>query len=329
MALVALLTMAVVAVHLTAYVPALLAMAQTQHDAIPFVSLASDAPGQLTVTWEAPELAPTDYRIRWANSSQNWLSYRDDNEAERGNEYSLVDVTTLTLDNLTPGDTYKVQMRSRYYNVDRSVHESSGPWTEVITQKVKNHPPAAPTGLTASQVTSDSVTVTWTDPQDARITGYRILRGSDAESLAAIEPDTGGSSTSYTDSTVEPETIYRYAVIALNTSGAGESSGTISATTTAAPKSKNPPQEPQRVGGQQAQTSVELRQGINSAPTVANMIPDQLAKAGTAFSYAFPNTTFADAESDPLTYMATEPDDTALPTWLDFAAGTRAFSGTP
>ena len=329
MALVILLTMAVAAVHLTAYAPAVLAMAQTQPDAIPFVSLASDAPGQLTVTWEAPELAPTDYRIRWANSSQNWLSYRDDNEAERGNEYSLVDVSTLTLDNLTPGDTYKVQMRSRYYNVDRSVHESSGPWTEVITQKVKNHPPAAPTGLTASQVTRDTVTVTWTDPQDARITGYRILRGSDAESRATIEPDTGGPSTSYTDSTVEPETTYHYAVIALNTSGAGESSGTISATTTAAPKSKTPPQEPQRVGGQQAQTSVELRQVINAAPTVANMIPDQLARAGTAFSYAFPDTTFADEDSDPLTYTATKPDDTALPAWLVFDAGTLTFSGTP
>ena len=52
--------------------------------------------------------------------------------------------------------------------------------------------------------------------------------------------------------------------------------------------------------------------------------------AGTAFSYAFPDTTFSDADtSDTLSYTATKADDTALPTWLAFAADTRTFSGTP
>ena len=68
----------------------------------------------------------------------------------------------------------------------------------------------------------------------------------------------------------------------------------------------------------------------NNPPTVANAIPDQSATAGTAFSYVFPDTTFSDADtSDTLTYTATKADDTALPTWLAFAAGTRTFSGTP
>ena len=67
----------------------------------------------------------------------------------------------------------------------------------------------------------------------------------------------------------------------------------------------------------------------NNPPTVANTIPDQTATAGTAFSYAFPANTFSDADSDTLSYTATKADDTALPTWLTFTAGTRAFSGTP
>ena len=68
----------------------------------------------------------------------------------------------------------------------------------------------------------------------------------------------------------------------------------------------------------------------NNPPTVATAIPDQTATAGTAFSYAFPDTTFTDADtSDTLTYTATKTGDTALPTWLAFAAGTRTFSGTP
>ena len=68
----------------------------------------------------------------------------------------------------------------------------------------------------------------------------------------------------------------------------------------------------------------------NTAPTVANAIPDQAATAGTAFSYAFPANTFSDADTgDTLSYTATKTDDTALPTWLAFAASTRTFSGTP
>ena len=68
---------------------------------------------------------------------------------------------------------------------------------------------------------------------------------------------------------------------------------------------------------------------VNSAPTVANAIPDQTATAGTAFSYAFPANTFNDANSDALSYSATKSDGTALPAWLGFTGSTRTFAGTP
>ncbi len=113
------------------------AHAQAGNDSIPSLTLDSNEPGQLVINWQTPQQAPTDYRIRWANSSMGFPSYNSPNEAERGNEYPLAGVTTLTLNNLTPGDSYKVQIRSRYYNADRSVHESSGPWTATTTQRVK------------------------------------------------------------------------------------------------------------------------------------------------------------------------------------------------
>ena len=67
----------------------------------------------------------------------------------------------------------------------------------------------------------------------------------------------------------------------------------------------------------------------NNAPTVATEIPNQTAMSGTAFSYQVPAATFADADSDTLTYAATLADDTALPSWLSFDPATRTFSGTP
>ncbi|MDE0471585.1 MAG: putative Ig domain-containing protein [Ekhidna sp.] len=68
---------------------------------------------------------------------------------------------------------------------------------------------------------------------------------------------------------------------------------------------------------------------LNASPTVRIMIPDQTAMVGIAFSYTFPAGTFSDADGDALTYTATQGDNSPLPTWLTFNAGTRTFSGTP
>ena len=217
------------------------AQGQAESGAIPSVALDSNEPGQLVITWQAPDPAPTDYRIRWANASMGFPSYNAPNEPERGNSHPAGDANTLTLNDLTPGENYKVQIRARYYNADRTVHERSGPWTATATQRVKDHPPAAPTGLTASQVAHDSLTLTWNDPQDADITGYRVLRGSDAGSLSTIEADTESAGAEYTDSTVTAETTYHYAVMALSADGDSTQSGTISVTTPAAPPPADPP----------------------------------------------------------------------------------------
>ena len=77
------------------------------------------------------------------------------------------------------------------------------------------------------------------------------------------------------------------------------------------------------------QVVTNLLSATNTAPTVANIIPDQSATVSTAFSYTFPTTTFDDADGDALTYAATKAAGTALPMWLTFTAGTRTFSGTP
>ena len=218
--------------------------AETERGAIPSLTLESSKPGQMVIIWETPEPTPTDYRVRWPPTNAKFLSYKDDNEAERGNLYPLSGVNTLTVNNLTPGEEYKVHMRSRYYEGEHSDSQWSGPWTQIATQRVKDHPPAEPTGLTASQVEHNSLTLSWDDPQDTGITGYRILRGADANSLTAIEEDTGSAGTEYTDTTVEPETIYHYAILAMSQDGDGAQSAGVSITTIAEPIQEEPAEEP-------------------------------------------------------------------------------------
>jgi Ca2+-binding RTX toxin-like protein len=67
----------------------------------------------------------------------------------------------------------------------------------------------------------------------------------------------------------------------------------------------------------------------NTAPTLITPLADQTVKQGVAISYTVPAASFTDANAgDVLTYKATLPDGTALPSWLSFNASTRTFSGT-
>ena len=64
------------------------------------VTLTSDSPGTLTVSWDTPSPVPTDYRLRWAPADSDYLSWKDDNETDRGNAYPAGDATSLTLSGL-------------------------------------------------------------------------------------------------------------------------------------------------------------------------------------------------------------------------------------
>ena len=282
------------------------AQAQAERGAIPSLNLASSEPGQLVITWETPDPAPTDYRLRWAPATGDFLSYKDVNEVERGNLYPLGDVTTLTLDNLTPGDSYKVQMRSRYYNADRSVHESSGPSTNTPTQRVKDHPPAAPTGLIAARIGHSVLTLTWDDPQDDTITGYRVLRGTEADNLAVINSDTASNATEYEDDTVAPETAYHYAVLARSANGEGAQSDIISATTPAAPKSK---EQPRRSGARQ-NTPIPPVILVSNLSQTANQNATYSRDHGQAFTTGNNSTGYSVTS---VTIVSRDPNNDAIP----------------
>ena len=78
----------------------------------------------------------------------------------------------------------------------------------------------------------------------------------------------------------------------------------------------------------------------NVGPTTTNIIADQSAAKGVAFSLTVPINTFAGANvGDTLSYSASVVNESAvpssneadlpLPSWLHFDAGTRTFTGTP
>ena len=197
------------------------------------LTLSSESPGQLVISWDAPDPAPTDYRVAWARSELGFLSYRFDNEKHRGNEHPAGDRTSITPTGLQKGATYKAHARTRHQ--PENGPPWSGPWTEVVSARVKDDPPPAPTGLTTSSVTHNQVRLAWNAATAGSVTGYRILRGTTADSLETLEDDTGSRVPAYTDGTVAHSTTYFYAVIAIGMDGISPQSSAATATTT------NPP----------------------------------------------------------------------------------------
>ena len=189
---------------------------------------AADDTGQLLLTWTAPNSDPTDYHVNWAKSTEEYPA----NTAEAGNDHPTD--TTLTLTVLEFDTDYNVRVRARYSDGENAANPWNGPWTETTAQ-VKLPLPEAPF-IGAIAVSPDrEVLLTWFNSEENNsITGYQVLRGPDADSLAVIEDDTGSTSTSYTDETPPAGQTHTYGVKARNASGLSPLSDTVEATVPAA-----------------------------------------------------------------------------------------------
>ena len=238
-------------------------------DEVTNLRLSSDASGELTITWDAPSDAPADYRVAWARDDLSYLSWDAADETHRGSSYPDGADTSLTLTGLTGGETYKARMRSRY-NPGTS-DGRSGPWTDEATQRVRGDAPVAPTGLSAVETTSKgqtSIALSWTAPSHDAVTGYRIWRGADTDSLTALVEDTGDTATGYSDTTTEPGNTYVYAVTALSLDGDSPRSATASVTRAEA--SEITPRDPPPPDDEEEELIAQQQQGSDEVILIAN-----------------------------------------------------------
>ena len=148
--------------------------------------------------------------------------------------------TTYTDDTVAASTTYTYRIKAiNEHGVSERSH-----WFHVETPAAPDgervQPPAAPQQV-LSAAGHDIVLLSWTDPQDDSITGYRILRADVVDGVrgefAVLSEDTGSAAASYTDNTVEPETSYVYRVLAINPGGVSDPSRDVEVSTPAAPQS--------------------------------------------------------------------------------------------
>jgi len=145
---------------------------------------------------------------------------------------------------------------------------SGQPWTATTTcgsAPTCNAAPSAPTGLSASNTTTTSTTLSWfapTVPANCTLTGYSIYRN--GTSIA-----TGITGTTYTVTGLASSTSYTFTVVASDSFGASPQSSSVNVTTSTPPTCTTLPSTPTGVAASNL-TSASVTVNWNAVTPPAN-----------------------------------------------------------
>ena len=180
----------------------------------------------LSVSWAVrPGTAVTDYDVRYYAGSADPADEADWIEpGEPGGHDHTGAATGTVIGGLTASTAYRVQVRA--------VNGASvGPWSASAVRATAVPPPGVPTGVTVTEASRNSLSVSWTAPTGSTVTDYdiRYYAGSADPANAAdwIEPgepgghNHTGTATAAVIRGLRGGTAYRVQVRAVNGSGGG------------------------------------------------------------------------------------------------------------
>ena len=235
--IIAITTLAVLAAVITTLaLSSFTAEAQGNQGAVANLQLTSTSAGTLTVSWDAASPVPTDYRIDWAKSGEDYKSWKVDD----GHVYTAETATTTTITDLSHDTEYKIRMRARYYRGEHEGKSWGGPWAEA-TITVAGEPAETPTPepvqeeestteagaidtLTATDDDTGQLVLTWGSPAapNATPTDYHVSWAKSSEDYPADTAEAGNdhpTDTTLTLTGLDFDTDYNIRVRARYTDG--------------------------------------------------------------------------------------------------------------
>lgn len=197
--------------------------------------VAPAAPSNLT----AAAASSTQINLAWTDNSGNEDGFYIE-RSPNGTTYTQIasvgsNTTAYSSSGLTASTTYYYRVRA-FNSIGASNYTTAA---SAMTQAPPASPPAAPSGLAATAVSSTQINLSWNDNSNNE-TEFAIERSLDGTAFTQIAT-VAANTTSYSNTGLSAATQYAYRVRALNAAGNSNYSNTSNATTQAAPQSPAAP----------------------------------------------------------------------------------------
>jgi hypothetical protein len=182
------------------------------------------APSNLTAT----PVSQTQIDLAWTDNSNNEDGFKIERSPNGTSDWTQIatvgaNVTTYSNSGLTCSTAYYYRVRAYNASSDSGYSNTANATTITCT-------PAAPSGLTATQVSQTQINLAWTDNSNNE-SGFKIERSPNGTSGWTQIAMVGANVTAYSDTGLTCSTTYYYRVRAYNAGGNSGYSNTANTTT--------------------------------------------------------------------------------------------------
>ncbi len=168
------------------------------------------APSSLTAT----AVSGSQINLAWADNSNNETEFVLEVSTDGGATFAFL--ATRGANSTSHSHTGLPPETTRHYRVKARNAGGESAYSNVASATTLQVPPAAPTNLTATALSSSEIRLNWNDVSGEQ--GYRIERRQGNDPFAFLA-NVGANATTYTDGGLQANKVYVYRVLAFNEAG--------------------------------------------------------------------------------------------------------------